>query len=146
MIWRSVWRRLSFPPPYAIAAAALGGALSDLLGGYGYYAIFTAVIKAAMIPAFTAKGDKLLGRRNLLAALLTVVITPLGYLTADAVVLTLNTPGASLLTAEPWVVAATEAMPFNALQGAASFVLFLGAALALDRLNFKSRLDRRMTR
>ena len=72
------------PAPYAIAAAALGGALSDLLGGYGYYAIFTAVIKAAM--------------------------------------------------------------PFNAVQGAASFVLFLGAALALDRLNFKSRLDRRMTR
>ena len=130
------------PTPYAIAAAALGGALSDLLGGYAIYAGFTAVIKALMVPAFTSKGAALLNKRNLVAALAAAVITPVGYLTADAVVYTLTVQDVPLLSGEPWVVAATEALPFNALQGAASLVLFLGVAFALDRLGFKARLDR----
>lgn len=130
------------PTPYAIAAAALGGALSDLLGGFPLYAGFTAIIKAAMVLAFTQHSKTFLVRRNVLAALLAAVITPTGYLVTDATLLAL-TGGGSLLTWEPWS-AALAAAPFNAMQGAVSLVLFYAAAFLLDRLGFKARLDRRI--
>ena len=126
------------PAPYALAAAALGGAMSDLLGGFPLYAGFTALIKAAMTLAFTRHGERFLVRRNVLAALLAAVITPVGYLLCDALLLSL-TGGGSFFTWEPWS-AALAAAPFNTMQGVVSCVLFFAAALALDRFRFKPRI------
>lgn len=130
------------PAPYAAAAAAVGAAMSDLAGGFAVYMIPTALIKAAMTLAFTRKGARILCRRNLLAALIAALITPAGYVAADAVLLALA-GGGSLLSAAPWAAAAAD-LPYNALQGAASLALFTAAALLLDRLGFKARLDRQL--
>ena len=132
------------PTPYAIAAAALGGAASDLLGGFPAYAAFTAVIKACMTLAFTAKKERILVRRNVFAAILAGVITPVGYLTCDAILLSL-TGGGSFFSWQPWS-AALAALPFNSLQGAVSCVLFFVAAAALDGFRFKRRLGNWMSR
>lgn len=132
------------PAPYAIAAAALGGAASDLLGGFPLYAGFTAVIKTCMTLAFTPKGERILVRRNVLASVLAAVITPVGYFSCDAIVYCLS-GGYSLLEWEPWSVALT-CLPFNALQGLVSGVLFFAAAVALDGFRFKRRLGNWMGR
>ncbi|MCX7614844.1 MAG: ECF transporter S component [Clostridiales bacterium] len=39
---------VALPTPYAMAAAAIGASLADILGGYGVWAPFTIVIKALM--------------------------------------------------------------------------------------------------
>ena len=91
-----------------------------------------------MTLAFTAKGERFLTKRNVFAAILAGVITPVGYFVCDAVLLSL-TGGGDLLSWQPWS-AALAAMPFNSLQGAVSSVLFFAAALALDRFSFQKRL------
>lgn len=127
------------PTPYAAAAAALGAALSDLAGGFAPYIPATVLIKAAMTLLFRRKSERMLCRRNLLAALVAALITPVGYYFADAGWLALNNAGGS---AESVWLAALAPLPFNCIQGAVSCLLFLGAALLLDRFDFKTRLFR----
>ena len=132
------------PAPYAIAAAALGGAASDLLGGFPLYAAFTAVIKTCMTLAFTSRRGRILAKRNVFAGILAAVITPVGYFTCDAIVYSLMY-GDSLFSWKVWSVALT-CLPFNTLQGIVSSVLFFVAAAALDGFRFKRRLDNWMVR
>ena len=54
------------PNPYAAAAAAVGAGLADVLVA-PVWAPFTVAIKAVMVFCFTAKKDRILCRRNLLA-------------------------------------------------------------------------------
>ncbi len=124
------------PTPYAAAAAALGAALSDLAGGFAPYIPATVLIKAAMTLLFCRKSERMLCRRNLLAALVAALITPVGYYLADAGWLALNNADAA---GSVWL-AALAPLPFNCIQGAVSCLLFLGAAFLLDRFDFKARV------
>lgn len=124
------------PMPYAMAAAAVGAGLADLLVA-PMWAPFTVVIKAAMVLAFTAKKERFLCRRNALAPLLAGVVGVVGYYVAEVVILWAS--GGALATA---CVTAVAAVPFNALQEVAGGVAFLLLAAALDRLEIKKRLRR----
>lgn len=125
------------PTPYAVAAAAVGAGLADLLVA-PVWAPFTAIIKAVMVLAFTAKKERLLCRRNVWAPVIAGGVGVAGYYLAEVVILWLS--GGELATVG---VAALAAVPFNALQELAGGVAFLLLAVALDRLQLKKRLSRR---
>ena len=125
------------PTPYAMAAAAVGAGLADLLVA-PMWAPFTVLIKALMVLAFTAKKETLFCRRNALAPVLAGVIGIAGYNVAEAIILWLS--GSALATAG---VTAVAAIPFNAMQEVVGGVAFVLLALALDRLQIKKRLARR---
>ena len=122
------------PTPYAMAAAAVGAGLADVLVA-PMWAPFTVVIKAVMVLAFTAKKERLLCGRNALAVVLAGVIGVVGYYVAEVAILCFS--GGELAVS---AVAAVAAIPFNALQELAGGVAFLLLALALDRMNIKKRL------
>ncbi len=125
------------PTPYAVAAAAVGAGLADLLVA-PMWAPFTVIIKGVMVLAFTAEKERLFCRRNALATLLAGAIGVAGYYVAEVVVLWLS--GGGLATAG---VAALAAIPFNALQEVVAGVAFVLLATALDRLQIKKRLGQR---
>lgn len=124
------------PTPYAMAAAAVGAGLADVLVA-PMWAPFTMVIKAVMALAFTAKKEQLLCRRNAIAPLIAGVIGVAGYYVAEVVILWAS-GGALAVSAE----AALLAVPYNAMQEVAGGAAFLLLAVALDRMNIKKRLSR----
>lgn len=115
------------PAPYACAAAAVGAGLADIVSGVPIWAPFTLVIKACIALLFTSKKAKLLNKRNALALLGAWPITCVGYYIAEA-----------MITGN-WIVPAAG-LPANTIQAAGSAVLFVLIALALDKMQFKSRL------
>ncbi len=125
------------PMPYAMAAAAVGAGLADLLVA-PMWAPFTLVIKALMVLAFTAKKERLLCRRNAVAPVLSGVIGVAGYYLAEMIILWLS--GDSLAIAG---VTAVAGIPFNAMQEVAGYIGFVLLAIALDRLQIKKRLANR---
>lgn len=124
------------PTPYAVAAAAVGAGLADLLVA-PVWAPFTVIIKAVMALAFTAKKERFLCRRNAWAILIAGIVGVIGYYIAEVAILWLS--GGELAAVG---VAALAAVPFNALQEVAGGVAFLLLAAALDRLEIKKRLTR----
>lgn len=123
------------PTPYALAAAAVGGAMADLLCGAAMWAPFTAVIKGVMVLPFTAKNPRLLGRRNLTAPLMAGVVNVAGYFVAEVVLVTLS--GSALGAA---IGGATAAIVPNCIQSLAGGLAFILLAAALDRFPLKQRL------
>ena len=124
------------PTPYAVAAAAVGAGLADLLVA-PVWAPFTVAIKAVMALTFTAKKERFLCRRNAWAILIAGIVGVVGYYIAEVAILWLS--GGELAAVG---VAALAAVPFNALQEVAGGVAFLLLAAALDRLEIKKRLTR----
>ena len=115
------------PLPYAIAAAAIGGSLADLLTGYAIWAPFTFVIKAMLTVSFTNKKSSLINRRNLLACIVALPITTFGYYLAEAAIYTnFLTPLGSLIP--------------NLVQAVGSAVIYIAIAIALDKAKVKDRL------
>lgn len=125
------------PTPYAMAVGVIGGGLADILSGAAVWAPATVIIKAVMALAFTAKNDRFLCRRNLLAPLLAGAMGVAGYYAAEIVIVCLS--GSSFGAA---AVAAVAAIPFNVGQELAAGVAFFLLAAALDRLGIKQRLNR----
>jgi uncharacterized repeat protein (TIGR04002 family) len=123
------------PTPYAMAAAAVGAGLADVLVA-PMWAPFTVVIKAVMALTFTAKKERLLCGRNAVAPLLAGIIGVAGYYVAEVAILCFS--GGKLAVS---AVTAVAAIPFNAMQEVAGGVAFLLLALALDRMNIKKRLS-----
>lgn len=124
------------PMPLAMAAAAVGAGLADVLVA-PMWAPFTVVIKAVMALTFTAKKERFLCRRNAWAILIAGIVGVIGYYIAEVAILWLS--GGELAAVG---VAALAAVPFNALQEVAGGVAFLLLAAALDRLEIKKRVTR----
>ena len=115
------------PMPYAMAAAAIGGGLADLLSGYATYAPFTVLVKALLTIAFTYKNERILSKRNFIAPLAGLVITPGIYFGAD------------------WILyggigAATPGIIWNVCQAVASMIVFCIVAAAFDKMQLKNKL------
>ncbi|MDR0914095.1 MAG: ECF transporter S component [Oscillospiraceae bacterium] len=126
------------PTPYAIAAASIGAGLADLMAGYPHFIIFTIIIKAANASLFSSKKNRLLTTRNSLMLIPSGLITIAGYSAAEFVLeLVLYHNG----TAQSFALALSK-IPENAGQAAASGVLFLLAAAALDASKAKKTLDK----
>lgn len=114
------------PMPYAMAAAAIGGGLADLLSGYAAYAPFTVLVKALLTIAFTYKNEKILSKRNFIAPLAGLIITPGIYFAADWILYGIG--------------AATPGIIWNVCQAAASMIVFYVVAAAFDKLQLKKKL------
>ena len=114
------------PAPYAVAAAAIGAGLADLLT-YPARMPATLVIKAVVALFFTARGETLLCRRNVAALFAAAVFSPAAYGAANAVMM--GTP----LGFWPQFVP-------TFIQAAANGVVYAVLARALDTVGLKARL------
>ena len=83
------------PGPFGFFAAAIGGAMADLLAGYPHWAIPTAIIKALnVLPFFLIKLlmtdrkklEKIIHLQNLLMLIPTTLVTLGGYFVANALI------------------------------------------------------------
>lgn len=115
------------PTPFAFAAAALGGGLSDLLTGFPQYLLFTIIIKPLNALCFTAKGAKLLTKRNLIAPFASMLITVAGYYLSD------------VFLYGSWV-SPLATIPQSLIQAGGSLGVYLILAITLDKLDFKRRV------
>ncbi|MDR1735131.1 MAG: TIGR04002 family protein [Oscillospiraceae bacterium] len=118
------------PTPYAMAAAALGGGLADVLSGFAAYAPATLIIKALIALCFSAGAPKLLSGRNALAFIPAAILTVGGYFLADGIL------AGNLAAGVPNLVG-------NSIQTVGSILLFVGMAAILDKAGVKNRLFHR---
>ena len=116
------------PWPYAMAVGACGALLADCLTGFAIWAPGSAVIKAATTLLFTDKGKRMMVRRNWLALSPAAVICAVGYYLYEC-----------LLYGN--FIAPLVSIPASLAQSAASSVLFVAVGLAVDKMNYKSRLS-----
>ena len=124
------------PLPYAILTAAIGGGIADLLV-YPETIIYTIIIKAINAIFFSAKGDKLLTKRNALMTIPSGLVTVVGYSLSKLIRQLLA--GDSFHSA---VVNALWKIPENGIQAIASALIFIVIALALDKADIKKRMLR----
>ena len=116
------------PLPYAPLVGAVGACLADCVSGYALWAPASVVCKAVTVFFFSSKGTKLLTARNALATLPSAAVCVGGYYLYEALI-TKNfaAPLAGVLG--------------NVVQSAASAVVFIAVAAALDRFKLKSKLS-----
>ncbi len=112
--------------PYAMTAAAIGGGLADLFSGFAAYTPFTVVVKALLVASFTRKNEKILSKRNYMAPLTGLIITPGIYFVADSILYSVS--------------AAIPGIIWNLCQAAASVIAFYIIASAFDRIQLKKKL------
>lgn len=113
------------PRPYALAAAAIGGGLADLLTA-PMWAPATIVIKMLITLPFTSQNAKIMTRRNILAPFLALAISAAGYYLAEGLLFgSFLSPLASLSG--------------SIIQSGGSAVLFFLLAGALEKTHLKSR-------
>lgn len=120
------------PFPYCIIAGALGGALADILGGFAIWSIPTAIIKLLIALPFAIvckkeKSGKILNKKTALMPVVSGVFTILGYFVAECFLYS--------------VASATLSIIGNTIQAVASGILFYITATALDKINFKRRIN-----
>ena len=123
------------PTPYAMAAAAVGGGLADVLTGTAVWAPATVIVKSVMTVPFTAKKERFLNLRNGVAPFFAGVIGATGYFVAELAIV--------MLSGGVWQTAfggAVAALPFNCAQELVSGGAFVALAAAMDRLQVKQRL------
>ena len=114
------------PAPYAVAAAAVGAGLADLLTA-PVWVVPTLVIKAMIVLPFTYREDRILCRRNCAAVAVAGVFSPAAYALAGCAM------------AGTWTAFAPQFLG-TLLQGIGSGILFFLLAPALDGMKLKSRL------
>ena len=114
------------PLPYAMAAAAVGGGLADLLTA-PLWALPTVLIKAVMVLCFTSKKQKIICLRNVSGLPVAVAWTVFGYYAAEA------------LLFGSWSVP-LAGIPGNLIQGFGSAALFLVFGKAADHFELRRRL------
>ncbi|MBQ6499578.1 MAG: TIGR04002 family protein [Ruminococcus sp.] len=122
------------PLPYAVAAAAVGGGIADLLV-YPETIIYTVIIKALNAVFFSSKSDKLLTKRNALMTIPSGLVTVIGYSLSKLIRMLIA--GDSFQSA---VANALWKMPENAIQATASALIFLLVAAAFDKADIKKRM------
>ena len=122
------------PLPYAVAAAAIGGGIADLLV-YPETLIYTVIIKAVNAVFFSAKSDRLLTKRNALMTIPSGLVTVVGYSISKLIRLLLA--GDSFRSA---LVNALWKMPENSIQAVASALIFIAIAAAFDKADIKKRM------
>ncbi len=123
-------------PVYGTFAAAVGSALADVVLGYGSFAPFTLIIKGMMAIVFWLITKKIKffaqnKKRNFLAYLtggvLAEIVMIAGYACANVIL---------------YGLAALASVPSDALQAAASLILFVILAKALDTIKLADKINR----
>jgi len=114
------------PFPYAPAAAAVGGALADLLSGYPQYIIPTLFIKSLMTMLFTRKSEKILIKRNVLMTIPAGLMLIAGYFVASCIMYDF--------------FCAVGGIWGDIIQATMSAAVFVTIAAGLDKIKFKQKL------
>lgn len=111
------------PKPYALAAAAIGGGMADLLTA-PMWAPATVVIKMLIVLPFTNGEDRICRPRNVVAPFFAGCISAVGYYLAEGILF-----GS--------FVAPLASLAGSAIQSGGSAIIFLALALAMDKVNVK---------
>lgn len=114
------------PAPYAMIAAAIGGAMADILTA-PVWAPATFIIKMLIAIPFTNKKEKIVNLHNIIAVLAASVISIIGYYFAEVILF------------GSWV-AVLPSITGSIIQAIGSGALFLVFGHALDRMHFKAML------
>ena len=120
------------PTPYAMAAGAIGGALSDGLTGFLVWIPATIIIKAVTASFFSNKGDKILTLRNILGIIPSLLLCVVGYSLYEGTVMAGGFSAAA-------ITAAFSQTPAYCIQVGTSALLFVSVSLLLDRIGFKKK-------
>jgi len=116
------------PLRYAIFVGAIGAGFADLITGNAIWLIFTLVIKAVMAIGFNNKGLKIISLRNVLVSFVSSVVGIIGYYFAEVILFkNFITPFVSAL--------------WGLIQLAGSIIAFAAIGLALDKMEFKRKID-----
>ena len=111
------------PTPYAILAAAIGGAMADLLTA-PIWAPATFIIKMLITLPFTSKGTKIICVRNITAILVAGIISCVGYAIAELILY-----GNEAVIAISLISSLTQAV--------GSGIIFILIGITLDNMRFK---------
>ena len=114
------------PTPYAIADAALGGAMADLMTA-PVWTLATLIIKMLIAVPFTSKKDKIIHVQNIISVFIASLITIVGYYLAEVILF------------GSWV-AIIPSITGSIVQAIGSGILFLAFGHALDKMRFKTML------
>lgn len=113
------------PRPYALAAAAIGGGMADLLTA-PMRAPATIIIKMLITLPFTSQKGTIMNRRNIAAPFIAAILSALGYYLAEGVIFgSFLAPIASFFG--------------SAIQSGGSAIFFFLLAAAFDRVHLKSK-------
>lgn len=113
------------PRPYALAAAAIGGGLADILTA-PVWVPATIIIKMLITLPFTSKEGRILAPRNIAAPFLAALVSACGYYLAEGILFgSFAAPAASLAG--------------SAVQSGGSAVIFLVLAAAMDKAHVKNK-------
>lgn len=113
------------PRPYALAAAAIGGGMADLLTA-PMWVIPTVIVKMLITLPFTNRNQKIIGSRNVVALLVAYLISGIGYFFAEYILF------------GTWSVFLVS-MSQSLIQSGGSAVFFVIFGVALDKVHFKTR-------
>ncbi len=113
------------PTPYALAAAAIGGGLADLLTA-PMWAPATIIIKMLITIPFTNKSKKIVTPRNVIATVIAYFISGIGYFVAEYVLF------------GTWSVFFVS-MYQSLWQSGGSAIFFVIFGLALDKAHVKTK-------
>lgn len=114
------------PTPYALAAAAIGGGLADLLTS-PLWMPATIVIKMLIALPFTCKSAKIITLRNITASIIACMISSIGYFIAEYLIF------------GTWA-ALIASISGSLIQSGGSAVFFIIIGLALDKTHMKTKL------
>ena len=117
------------PTSYAMAAAAIGGGMADLLTA-PMWTLPTVIIKMLIALPFTCKKDRIINVHNTAATFLAFLISGVGYYMANAFFMGGFQAG---------IVA--YLLGGGLIQSGGSAVVFITAGLFLDRMGFKQRFS-----
>lgn len=113
------------PRPYALAAAAIGGGMADILTA-PMWAPATIIIKMLITLPFTSKEGRILNPRNIAAPFIAALISATGYYLAEGILF-----GS--------FIAPLASFAGSAVQSGGSAVIFLVLAVAFDKAHLKNR-------
>lgn len=113
------------PKPYALAAAAIGGGMADMLTA-PMWAPATIIIKMLIVLPFTGKAARIVTPRNVAATVLAYLISGLSYFLAEYILF------------GSWSVLLVS-MSQSLIQSGGSAIFFVVFGLALDKVNVKNR-------
>ena len=116
------------PRPYALAAAAIGGGLADLLTA-PMWAPATIIIKMLITLPFTSREGRIMAPRNIAAPFIAAVISAAGYYLAEGILF-----GS--------FVAPLASLAGSAVQSGGSAVIFLALAAAMDKARVKDKTQK----
>lgn len=114
------------PTPYALAAAAIGGGMADLLTA-PMWAPATIIIKMLITIPFTDKSTKIITPRNVIATIIAYFISGLSYFLAEYILF--GTWSALLAS-----------MAGSLIQSGGSAIFFVIFGLALDKVHVKAKI------